>query len=160
GLPCEGVYDLQFDDHHTLWIYATCGVASVASAELERWLAHPESRIDARLLDAVDGAQPSQPTFQPGSGRSTDGRLWFTNDRVVQMIDPAQVAHGGAPPPTVHVERVVADRRDYDPQAALRLPALTRDLEIAYTAPTSVAPQKLQFRYRLDGYDREWQDAG
>jgi signal transduction histidine kinase len=58
------------------------------------------------------------------------------------------------------VESVVADRQSYVPHQGLRLPPRTRDLEIAYTALSYVAPQKVRFRYRLEGRDAAWQDPG
>ncbi len=63
-------------------------------------------------------------------------------------------------PPPLHIEDVIADRKTYSPQSSLRLPALTRDLEIDYTALSFVVPQKVYFRYKLEGYDRDWRDAG
>jgi signal transduction histidine kinase len=64
----------------------------------------------------------------------------------------------------VRIEQVTANHKTYvvpsDEKASLRLPALVRDLEIDYTALSLVAPEKVLFRYRLEGYDREWQDAG
>src|ERR1700723_3355450 len=75
------------------------------------------------------------------------------------MIDPSHLSGAGAVSP-VYVESVVADRKQYKPEAGLQLPPLTRDLQIGYTSPSFLIPQKVKFRYRLDGHDREWQDAG
>jgi signal transduction histidine kinase len=75
------------------------------------------------------------------------------------MIDPHHLYKNALQPP-VHVEAVVADREDYFPSQTLRLPALTRDLEIDYTALSFMVPQKVRFRYRLDGHDTNWQDPG
>src|SRR5262249_11860088 len=55
---------------------------------------------------------------------------------------------------------VRADRKDYAIDGLVRLPARSRDLEIGYTALSFSAPQKVRFRYRLDGRDEQWQDAG
>ena len=63
-------------------------------------------------------------------------------------------------PPPVHIEEVTADRKRYQPVEGLDLPPSTRDLEIDYTALSFVVPQKVHFQYRLEGYDRDWQDAG
>ena len=60
----------------------------------------------------------------------------------------------------MHIEDVIADRKTYSPQSRLRFPALTRDLEIDYTALSFVVPQKVHFQYKLEGYDRDWQEAG
>src|SRR5262249_25212051 len=64
--------------------------------------------------------------------------------------------------PPVQIERITADRRAVELDAARRatLPSLTRDLEIEYTALSLVAPEKNQFRYKLEGFDSEWQDVG
>jgi signal transduction histidine kinase len=75
------------------------------------------------------------------------------------MIDPDHLADNPLPPP-VQVEGIVADRRNYPPQDGLRLPPLTRDLEVDYTALSFVAPQKVRFRYRLEGRDSAWQEPG
>ena len=88
-----------------------------------------------------------------------DGRLWFANGVVLQMIDPGHQS-GNALPPPVHVEGLIADRKNYSPRQDLRLPPRTRDLEIDYTALSFVVPQKVRFRYRLEGRDAAWQEPG
>jgi signal transduction histidine kinase len=85
--------------------------------------------------------------------------LWFANEGLLQMIDPAHLAENATPPP-VHIEEVIADRKNYLPQAGLRLPPLTRDLEIEYTGLSFVVPQKVRFRYKLEGRDTQWQEPG
>jgi signal transduction histidine kinase len=66
--------------------------------------------------------------------------------------------------PQVRIEQVTANHKTYDvpsdEKASLRLPALVRDLEIDYTALSLAAPEKNRFRYKLEGYDRDWSDAG
>jgi hypothetical protein len=74
--------------------------------------------------------------------------LWFANSNVVQMIDPNHLEVNALPPP-VHIEQIVADRVNYSAGGQISLPALTRDLEIDYTALSFVVPQKVRFRYRL-----------
>jgi signal transduction histidine kinase len=64
----------------------------------------------------------------------------------------------------VHIQQVTADRKTYDVESygngQLPLPSLTRDLEIDYTGLSLVAPEKVFFRYKLEGHDTDWQDAG
>jgi signal transduction histidine kinase len=85
-----------------------------------------------------------------------DGKLWFTNGHVVQMIDPDQLYRNPRPPP-VHIEQFVADGTSYPPTGAARLAPNPRNLEIDYTALSLSVPQKVQFRYLLEGHDKEWQ---
>jgi signal transduction histidine kinase len=159
GLPCDVMYTLISDRKATLWLYAACGVIAIPNAELQRWWKSPDATVKSRLFDVFDGARPMSTPFQPNASPSPDGRLWFANQNVVQMIDPAHLDNNPILPP-VHVEEMIADHKNYAPREGLRLPALTRNLEIDYTALSFVAPQKVRFRYKLEGYDSEWQDPG
>jgi signal transduction histidine kinase len=78
---------------------------------------------------------------------------------VLQSIDPGRPIQNGIPPP-VHMEKVIADRREFGAAAPIELPALTRDVEIDYTALSFSVPQKVSFRYQLEGRDAGWQEAG
>jgi signal transduction histidine kinase len=111
-----------------------------------------------RIFDSIDGVQPGLAPFQ-GAALSPDGKLWFANESVLQVIDPDHLPRNTVPPP-VHVEEVTADRRAFSTSAGLKLPALTRDIAIRYTALSFVAPQRVYFRYMLEGQDNTWQEAG
>jgi PAS domain S-box-containing protein len=166
GLPCDVIYAVMSDRESTLWLYAACGLIAIPNAELQRWWKSPDATVKTVLLDVFDGAQPMSTPFRPNASLSPDGRLWFANQNVVQMIDPAHLDGNPLPPP-VHIEQVTADRKTYwlnssgDASSAHpKLPPLVRDLRIDYTALSFVAPQKVLFRYKLEGMDRDWQDAG
>jgi signal transduction histidine kinase len=115
--------------------------------------------LSVKTFDALDGSQPSYEDGQPEVSKSADGRLWFASSDKVQMIDPSRTYTNVIPPP-VFVEEVIADRKNYLPGVGLRLPPLTRDLEIDYTALSFVVPQKVRFRYKLEGRDTTWQEPG
>jgi signal transduction histidine kinase len=132
-------------------------VVAIADSELGNWWEHPDAKVRLRFFDAVDGAQPAFSDFRPSAARSRDGRLWFVNGSIVQMVDPERLYENNTPPP-IQIEKIIADRKSYAPREDLRLPSLTRDLEIDYTALSFVAPQKVRFRYKLDGRDANWQD--
>jgi signal transduction histidine kinase len=161
GLPCDIIYALITDKNATLWLYAACGLIAIPNAELQRWWQSPDVAVKSRLLDVFDGAQPMSTPFQPNASQSPDGRLWFVNENVVQMIDPAHVDDNSILPP-VHVEEVTADDKTYDasPGSRLRLPPLVRHLEIRYTALSFVVPAKVHFRIMLEGLDRDWREVG
>jgi signal transduction histidine kinase len=114
--------------------------------------------MSLRTLDALDGLRTGRASFL-GATRSPDGRLWFSNGRALQMTDPAHLRRNTVSPP-VHIEDIVADRKRYPATGVVRLPPLTRDLEIDYVGLSFVAPQKVLFRYRLEGRDQTWQEPG
>jgi signal transduction histidine kinase len=75
------------------------------------------------------------------------------------MIDPGRSYKNPMPPP-VHVEALVADGKSYSPASPITLPPLTRDIQIDYTALSFVLPQRMGFRYILEGRDRGWENPG
>jgi signal transduction histidine kinase/ligand-binding sensor domain-containing protein len=158
GLPCNVLYDSIFDRYENLWLYAQCGAVRIAREDFARWLRDPAVVVPVLLLDAEDGAVPFDAPYG-GSARTRDGVLWFSNEYNLQKIDPDSVARPGNPPP-VHFEQFTADGKHYDIDEPIKLAPLTGDIQIDYTGLSFVAPDKVHFRYRLDGFDRGWTDAG
>jgi signal transduction histidine kinase/ligand-binding sensor domain-containing protein len=156
GLPCDYIHTLIADNRGALWLYGQCGLLKIANSELQRWWKQPDTVVNVKVFDAFDGAEPGIAPFN-GAAKSPDGRLWFANGSSLQMIDPDHVAQNSLPPP-VHIEEIVADHQRYS-IANVSLPPFTRDIEIAYTALSFTAPQKVRFRYKLEGHDPGWQDA-
>ena len=159
GLPCNSVWALIEDDAHNLWLSTPCGYVNIAASEILRWLQEPTARIGVRKLDAFDGALNGQGEFRPTAAKSADGRLWFATDSVLQMIDARHLSTNELPPP-VHVVKVLADRQPIELRDRVGVPALTRDLEIDYTALSFSVPRKVKFRYKMTGYDADWVDPG
>ena len=159
GLPCNNVYTPILDNHGTLWLSSQCGLIVIAREELERWWENSTAVVKHELLDILDGAQPSSPPFRPNASRSPDGRLWFANESVLQMVDPNHQPRYAIPPP-VHIEELIADQTRYSPQTGLRIPPRLRNLEIDYTALSFAIPQRVRFRCKLEGHDTAWHDIG
>jgi signal transduction histidine kinase len=59
----------------------------------------------------------------------------------------------------VHIERITANDKTYDASNGLHLPPRIRDLKIDYTALSFVAPEKVQFRFKLEGQERDWREV-
>jgi PAS domain S-box-containing protein len=160
GLPCPEAFSAIRDNHGALWIYTRCGLVRIAESEWAKWVENPHVAVSVMTLDALDGAQAGTGNLrQPTSSKAPDGRLWFVTGVSVQVLDPDHLFENALPPP-VYVEGVVADHKRFDTTSLVKVPALSRDLEIDYTAPSFSVPQKVRFRYMLEGRDREWQDAG
>jgi signal transduction histidine kinase/ligand-binding sensor domain-containing protein len=158
GLPCDGYTGLISDNQENLWLYGECGLVEIAKDEVQRWWDHPESKVKSRVFDELDGVQTGLGHFNT-SAKSPDGRLWFANGSILQVVDPAHIAGNTLAPP-VYINAVVADRKSYSNQEGITLPPLTRDLEIDYTALGYAVPQKVLFRYRLEGRDAKSQEPG
>lgn len=171
GLPCDTVHWAIEDDADSFWLYTACGLVRIARAEMDDWTAavvqnkEAKRTIQATIFDTADGIRilASGGHFSPQVAKSPDGKLWFLPWDGVSVVDPRHLSFNRLQPP-VHIEQITADRKTYDanPDAdgRLRLPPLVRDLEINYTALSLVAPEKIGFRYRLEGHDSDWQEVG
>jgi signal transduction histidine kinase/ligand-binding sensor domain-containing protein len=159
GLPCERINTLIVDNHRSLWLYAQCGLIRINHGELENWWRHPDAHVTMTVFDALDGFQGGSSSFRPAATKSSDGRLWFVNYSVVQTVDPDHLYTNGLAPP-IRIEQVIADTRTYSSEDSISFPKLTRNIEIRYAALSFVVPQRVRFRYKLDGYDTDWQEVG
>ncbi len=161
GLPCEHIQAMLQDDDGAIWLNTTCGMVRIASQDLAAWAADPRRKIRPVVYDASDGMQihSSSLGYFRHATKSTDGRLWFAVVEGVAVVDPKHLPKNKLAPP-VAIESVTADRQNYPVTSAPRLPAGTKNLEIDYTAFSFVAPEKVQFRYIVEGLESEWHEAG
>lgn len=171
GLPCDAVQWTMEDDAQSVWLMMPCGLVRVARSELDAWASAADKSartINATVFDSSDGLRSLAVVgdYTPRVGKSADGKLWFSVPDGISVVDPRHLPVNKAPPP-VHIEQIIAERKTYwqnlysdAASSPPRLPPLVRDLTIDYTAPSLVEPDKVQFRYKLEGWDRDWQDAG
>jgi len=167
GLPCDTVHWMMEDGDGSVWLYLACGLARIDRSDLNAWAINPKHTIKATVFDSSDGvaARAISIGYSPRVSKATDGRIWFVAESGVGVLDPRHLSLNKLPPP-VHIEQITADRKDYwknsygDASSKLRLPPLTRDLEIDYTALSLVAPEKIRFRVKLEGRDPDWKDMG
>jgi ligand-binding sensor domain-containing protein/signal transduction histidine kinase len=159
GLPCNMVHWMMEDDADSVWLYTACGLVRIAQADLDAWASNPKQTIQAALFDSSDGVTSNRfpGGYSANVAKSADGTLWFLRAGGVGVIDPHHLAFNKLPPP-VHIEQVTADGKIYDVMNGLPLPAGVRDLSIDYTALSLVAPEKVRFRYMLEGQDANWKE--
>ena len=162
GLPCNRLFWSVKAADRSLWLYGECGLIHIASVELEAWIARKTSKIRSTLLDASDGvslfSSDLSQAISPSVSISADGSIWFRTWDGLSVFRPDHLEGNPFAPP-VHIERITADGVAYDPSRTVRLPARIRDLAIEYTALSFVAPEKINFRYRLQGQDSHWREV-
>ena len=160
GLPCDGVHWMVEGNDHSIWLNQPCGLVRIARSELVAWESHPDRSIKNTVFDNSDGvrARITAGHFGPKVTKSIDGKIWFTPLDGVSIIDPEHLPFNKLPPP-VHIEQVTADDKPFDIVNGMQLPARVRDLDIDYTALSLVAPEKVRFRFKLDGEDKNWREV-
>jgi signal transduction histidine kinase len=167
GLPCDKIHWTIEDDDGSFWVYAACGLVRIVRTELQAWIADPKRRVEMTVWDASDGVR-LRSGVATGRGprvvRSTDGKLWYVTGDGVQVVDPRHLAINTVPAP-VRIEQITANHKIYwqnltgAANSNLHLPPRVGDVQIDYTALSLAAPEKVHFKYKLEGQDQDWNEV-
>lgn len=161
GLFTDGIFQILDDGRGSLWFGGNRGVSRVARAELDEFFRGKRSRVSAAWFSSAEGLAPGgvMGGAQPSGWVAASGELWFPTVDGAAVIDPRRLVVNRVPPP-VHIEQLLVERNEWPDLGSARLPASSREVEVRYTAASFVAPEKVRFRYRLEGFRREWVDVG
>jgi len=160
GLPCDAVQWVIEDNDHSFWLYMPCGLVRIARPELDAWVSDSKRAIQTKVFDRSDGVWSfgRNGRHTPYVTKSPDGKIWFSPPDGVSVIDPRHLPFNKLPPP-VAIEQITADGKTYHVSKELHLPPRVRDLSIDYTALSLVAPEKVHFRFMLEGQDSNWREV-
>lgn len=163
GLFDDTVFEIIEDRKQNLWMSCNKGIFHVSKKELNEFDAGRRKWIHSISYGKADGMKSQEcDTGSPAGCRTADGKLWFPTIEGVVMIDPENIRINRIPPPVI-VESMIADGstipRQPGPNGVTLGPGKEK-FEFHYTALSFLAPQKVRFRYRLEGFDTDWVDAG
>lgn len=148
------------DGRGHLWMGSNRGIYRVAKRQLEDLAAGRIRTIESTVFGTADGMRRRETNWgNPPAIRARDGRLWFGTTGGIVVVDPADLRTNRIPPPVV-LERFVADDREVSMAAPPRLPPGTHNIEFHYAGLSLVSLGRVRYRYRLEGYDGQWIDAG
>ena len=157
GQPNASIHAILADDRNKLWFALADGIARCARTTATAC----SSWIQFGPADGLLGRETAT-NSHPSAWRSRDGDLWFATPKGLVEVDPDHFPINTVPPP-VTVESFAVDDVDQlisAGGAVLRLPAGHSHFQFDYAGLSFVAPQKVRYRYMLEGFDREWTDAG
>jgi streptogramin lyase len=156
-------YSLLEDNHDNLWSSGSRGIFFVSKHELKDFFDGKRSSVACHVFGKADGLRSPEctPGF-PSACRSADGSLWFATTARLAVVDPNNLRSNPLPPP-VQIEKVVVDLTDIHPVASdassIELCPGAHSFEIDYAGLSFTAPEKVWFRYKLEGFDKDWIDA-
>lgn len=161
GPQTETVLQMLADARGVYWVTTNRGLFSVPAAELEAFADDDRHTLRFRAYGISDGLRTSE--FNGGNNQAgslgRDGSLWFPSIRGVVRIDPAAIPTNSLPP-SVLVEKIIVDGAALPAADQVRVAAGATQWEMQYTALSLIAPERVSFRYRLEGYENAWVDAG
>jgi len=161
GLFEDGIFQVLEDGQDRLWMSGVKGIFRVEKKQVLDFLDGRAPSVTSVSYGTSDGMRISECNggSQPAGWKARDGSLWFPTPRGAVRVDPARMTRNEIPPP-VAIQQVSIDRRLYDPRAGAVVPPGRGEIEIEYAGLSFVEPEKVQFKYRLDGWDPGWVDPG
>ena len=145
-----------------LWLSTGSGIVHIPASEVENVILHPEHKVTFEVFDLIsDLPEPLQrkdDVYAPGAIQADDGTLWFATRNGAVRVNPARIYKNPFPPP-VSIRSITGDDRIYSAFSSPTLPSLTKNLRIEYAGLSLSVPERVRFRYKLEGWDRDWHDA-
>ena len=159
GLASNSVFHILEDSRGTFWMSGPDGISSVSRVDLDKLAEHPEFRPAVTLYGLSDGVEATQMHggTQPAGALTLGGELWFPSNRGPVRVLPDQTRPGDLP--QVMIERVLVDGREAPSSGDLVVPPGEGRLEIDYSAIRLRSQERIRFRYKLEGFDRDWTEA-
>jgi len=156
--PDPTINAIVADDFGNLWLSCSSGVIQADRRSLNDFADGHSQHFVSKLYDGVDALKTVDLTEVEAVGCKTpDGKVWFGGPLGAVQIDPLHIPFDPWPPP-VRVQKVFVDGIPWSATNEIRRG--NGELAFQYTALSFIAPQKIRFRYKLEGYDTEWTDAG
>jgi len=161
GLFDNSIHQMFDDDRGNLWMGSNKGVFVVSKQQVYEVWAGVRKMVECTAYDESDGMKSRECNGgnQPAGWKSHDGRLWFPTILGIAVVDPSVDLLNKVPPPTAILD-VVADKRSVDADGKIEIPAGDGELQIRYAALSYVKPEKNRFMYKLEGFDKDWWEAG
>jgi signal transduction histidine kinase/ligand-binding sensor domain-containing protein len=160
GLPGSSVSAVLEDREGYLWAGVGTGIIRINPNEFDELALHPSHQIQYTHYDGSDGLAGAPEWFAtPSSVRGDDGRLWFVTVGGLAVLDPSTLESNRREYRAM-ISGVLADKQIVESIRTANLKPFTQTVQIEYTAVGLVSSAKARFRYRLQGFDRDWVEAG
>jgi signal transduction histidine kinase len=160
-LPPE-VESLALDRLGSLWLASRRGVARVPLSGLTQCAVHSPCSLSVSQYGYSNGlpSEEVSASGHPAVWRTTKGELWFATRKGVAIIDPAHLRETPAKFPVAIEHFVVDDVEQPGSSSNLSIAPGHASFNIQYVGLSYSAPSRVRYRYRLEGIDRHWIDAG
>ncbi len=161
GFPDDAIYHILEDNQGFLWMSSNKGIIRASKKELENFSTSPAKLKDIFLYGTADGMETNEcgGGGHPAGWKGEDGKLWFATIKGVVMIDPAHLKLNTQPPP-VAIEKIIVDDQTFRAETSIELSPGKSRFDFYFTALSFIASQKNKFKYKLEGFDQDWIEAG
>jgi signal transduction histidine kinase/streptogramin lyase len=161
GLPDNFICGIQEDDRGNLWVSTRSGIFRVAREMLDNFADGGLASVNCQSFGKGEGMSSVDCSggFQPSVCKTADGRIWFPTSKGLAVLNP-EASHASHWPMPAVIEGMTAEGVPFPDVKPLKIPPGWQNFEFRYTGLSFIDPEKIQFQCRLDGWDKNWVDAG
>ena len=160
GLLSNNSFQVIVEDQEVVWFASDRGVMRVSMEDIENLISYRVDRLTSiRVFDRSDGLRTGQITPASISGKTKDGEIWFCTLKGVAVLDSENIPTNTRRANTL-ISGIITDDSTFGPVQSIMLPAGNRNLEINYTGLSFSAPEKVRYRFKMEGFDQYWVNAG
>jgi signal transduction histidine kinase/ligand-binding sensor domain-containing protein len=161
GLFDDVTFTLLEDNAGNLWMGSEKGVYKVSKRDFDRLDNGEISMLESVGYNTADGIKTSSLVghAQRVSCKTRDGKLWFGTIKGLVVVDSNNIRVNDLPPP-VYIEEIIINKQPFSHRENIEIPAGDGELRFSFSALSLLVPERVRFRYRLEGFDKGWIDAG
>ncbi|MCK4763237.1 MAG: helix-turn-helix domain-containing protein [Candidatus Aminicenantes bacterium] len=164
GLGSDNIYQILEDEHEYLWMSSDIGVLQVSKKDIERFFeagSHKSGHghgVNCMVYGISDGLKSAGCSAWGNNSaiKSRGGGFWFATPKGASVVYPAKLKIDKLPPPPVIIEKISVNGKSYPVTGELPRFRENKNIEIHFTAAAFTALERVKFKYRLEGFDREW----
>ena len=159
GLFDDMIYSMAPDDEGYFWMDSESGIFRVSRQSLNDFADGKSIEVECAGYTNLNVIKSAEGDRYPYGCKTPDGRIWFPTVLGVAMIDPLHLPSNPVAP-VVHIDLARADERELDRAGDTVVRPGKGELEFHYAGLSYIAPLKIRYRYKLEGYDKDWVEAG
>lgn len=177
GLPANTIYHIEDDQLGNLWFNSPIGLYRISKAQLNACADGLPAKLDVLAYGKAEGMTTLAGTggFTPSGFRAPDGRFWFSTARGIAVLNPKAARSNPVRPP-VWIEETLVDGqpavinrdtvtrggrgKELEKRNSVVLQPGRRQVDVQFTGLSFTSPERVQFKYRLEGLDPDWMDGG
>jgi len=160
GISSNVIYSIIEGEKNKLWFGSLNGIFTVKKNDFKKLFDNKVKKVNSILFTESDGMNNRECTgnVQPSVVKDKNGVLYFPTVKGIACIDSKKFVINNIPPETL-IERVIIENKPYSVRKTHKLPPGKKMIEFYFTGLSFISPEKMRFKYKLEGFDKDWKET-
>jgi len=153
------IYNVLFTDEHDMWLTSNIGVFKLIEDDLKKLITGNTGELNYKLFNSKDGlsSDESKGGIQPAGWYTMSGKLLFPTTKGVSIFDPMKKYENNFPPP-VYINKIEGNHPFVMENNKVVFHGKTKKIDFSFTALSFLVPERIRFKVKLEGFDKEWSE--